>query len=100
MAINRYDNIPTKIGDNNKRVVRSVIYPPIPRDVNDVYVITTIGDRLDLLSKNYYGSVSYWWVIAQANEVGKGSLNLPAGIQLRIPTGISRIVANFESLNQ
>jgi phage tail protein X len=100
MARNRYDNIPVKIGDNGKRVSRSVIYPPIPRDVNDIYVITTIGDRLDLLAKKYYGSVGHWWVIAQANEIGKGSLTLPVGIQLRIPANVSTIIRKFEELNQ
>ena len=89
-----------KIGDNNKRVSRSVIYPPIPRDVNDIYVLTTIGDRLDLLANKYYGSVGHWWVIAQANEIGKGSLTLPVGIQLRIPTNVNAIITKFEELNQ
>ena len=100
MAKNRYENIPQKIGDNGKRVSRSVIYPPIPRDLEDIYVMTTIGDRLDLLAKKYYGNVGHWWVIAQANEIGKGSLTLPVGVQLRIPANVSAIIRKFEELNK
>ena len=97
--INRYENIPKKVGDNGKRVVRSIIYPPIPRSLDDTYIITTIGDRLDLLSNKYYGNVGYWWIIAQANEIGKGDLNLPVGLQLRIPKNLATIIQEYETLN-
>lgn len=98
--MNRYESIPQKTGDNGKRVVRSIIYPPIPRNLEDTYVITTIGDRLDLLAYKYYGSVSYWWIIAQANEIGKGDLNIPVGLQLRIPKNITTILQEYQTLNK
>jgi len=97
--MNRYENIPTKTNDNGKRVTRSVLYPPIPRQLSDIYLITTPGDRLDLLSYKYYGSVGYWWIIAEANGIGKGSLTIPPGLQLRVPTQVSDIVASYEQLN-
>lgn len=97
--INRYQDIPIKIGDNQKRVVRSVLYPPIPRNVNDIYLLTTPGDRLDLLSKTYYGDVGYWWVIAEANGIGKGNLTIEPGTQLRIPANINDITQQFTDLN-
>lgn len=97
--INRYEDIPQKTGDNGKRVVRSTIYPPIPRSLEDTYVITTIGDRLDLLAYRYYGNVGYWWIIAQANEIGKGDLNIPVGVQLRIPRDIATIIQEYQTLN-
>lgn len=97
--IKRYDEIPEKVGDNGKRVLRSVIYPPIPRDLSDIYLLTTIGDRLDLLAKKYYGDVGYYWIIAEANGVGKGDLALEPGTQLRVPTRITEIVREFKSLN-
>lgn len=97
--MNRYEDIPQKTGDNGKRVVRSIIYPPIPRNIEDTYIITTIGDRLDLLAYKYYSSVSYWWIIAQANEIGKGDLNIPVGVQLRIPKNITTILQEYQTLN-
>lgn len=97
---NRYTNIPTKVSDSGKRVVRSVLYPPIPRHLSDIYVRTTVGDRLDLLAKKYYNNVGYYWIIAQANDIGKGSLNIEIGIQLRIPKNISGILQDYANLNK
>ena len=98
----RYDDIPVKVSENNKRVVRSTIYPPIPRTINDIYVITGIGDRLDLLAYKYYGAVAHWWILAEANAIGKGSLTIPAGTQLRIPdpNTVNDIIYNFRELNK
>ena len=97
--MNRYENIPTKTNDNGKRVTRSVLYPPIPRQLSDIYLITTPGDRLDLLSYKYYGSVGYWWIIAEANGIGKGSLTIPPGLQLRVPTQVNEIITSYKQLN-
>jgi len=44
-------------------------------------------------------NVGYWWIIAQANEVGKGDLNLPIGVQLRIPRNIATIILEYQTLN-
>lgn len=96
---NRYVEIQTKTGTNNKRVTSSVIYPPIPRSLEDIYIITTPGDRIDLLTKKYYNDIGYWWIIAEANGIGKGTMAIPVGIQLRIPTNITRILQDYKELN-
>lgn len=98
--INRYQDMPVKTGDNQKRVIKSVLYPTIPRDVNDIYLLTTPGDRLDLLAKTYYGDVGHWWVIAEANGIGKGNLTIEPGTQLRIPSQLSKIIQEFRDINQ
>ena len=90
--INRYDNIAAKRDDSGKTVVKPVIYPPIPRSANDTYVRTTPGDRLDLLANKYYGSVGYWWIIAEANGIGKGTMTIPPNQQLRIPASAQKRV--------
>ncbi len=43
-------------------------YPPIPPQESDVYVVTVQGDRLDLLSYQYYKDPTLWWVISVANS--------------------------------
>jgi len=98
--INRYADIGNKVDERNKRVVKPLLYPPIPRSINDIYILTTPGDRLDLLAKNYYGDVGYYWMIAQANGIGKGSLTIPVGVQLRIPKDVSKILEDFRELNK
>jgi len=64
---------------------RSSRYPVIPRSGNDLYIISRTGDRLDLLANRFYGTPEAWWILAEANQIGKGTLVVPPGIQLRIP---------------
>lgn len=96
----RYKNIPIIQGTNEKRVVKWVIYPPIPRSIEDTYIIVSPGDRLDLLAYKYYGNVNYWWILAEANALGKGTFMIPAGTQLRIPANYIEIASTFENLNK
>lgn len=99
----RCDNIPLKKTEDNKRVRSSTMMPTIEPSTNDIYIITTPGDRLDLLSFRYYGTVSYWWIIAQANtnsNVGKGTMVIPAGLQLRIPTNPMSILMEYDKINR
>lgn len=100
MAYSRYANIPEKKDSNNRRVRTSTIYPPIAKHPDDTYVLTTVGDTLYALAYQYYNSVNYYWVIAEANEgLNKATLNLIPGIQLRIPSQLNEIISDFRDLN-
>jgi phage tail protein X len=69
-----------------RRYYTSILDPEIPKQSDDIYVVSTFGDRLDLLAWNYYQNVKYWWIIAAANpELRKDTLNLEVGTQIRIP---------------
>jgi phage tail protein X len=102
----RYDNsiysLPIKLDTENKRrYYDSLIDPIIPRTINDIYIITVIGDRLDLLAWKYYSDVTLWWAIAAANpELRKDSLFLEPGIQLRIPPGPDTLLNQLQNLNE
>jgi len=87
---------------NKKRVYKALKYPEIPLSVDDLYVITTDGDRLDLLANQFYQDVDMWWVIATANPdiVKRDTFNLKPGLEIRIPTDTQSIIQNFESLNK
>jgi hypothetical protein len=76
------------------------IYPDIPVSDTDSYVITVLGDRLDLMAQDIYGDASLWWILASANSLPGDSLVPPIGNQLRIPTNIQAIVNNYESVNK
>jgi len=75
------------------------IYPDIPVKDSDYYVITTIGDRLDLLAYSFYQDSSLWWIIAAANALPGDSIFPPIGIQLRIPTDTQSITVNYKNVN-
>jgi len=76
-------------------------YPEVPLSFNDIYVITKIEDRLDLLANQFYNDESLWWIISIANPglVKRDSFFVPGGIQLRIPADTQSIIDDFNRLN-
>jgi len=98
--MNRYDNPTTLSTQQNKPYWKAKAYPNVPVSEFDVYVITTIGDRLDLLAYQYYNDSTLWWVISMANNnVTKGLLYPEPGTQLRIPTNINSVITDFNNFN-
>ena len=87
---------------NRKRTYRALKYPEIPLSINDIYVITNDGGRLDLLANQFYQDVDMWWIIATANPgvVKRDTFNLKPGLQIRIPTSTQGIIQEFEELNK
>jgi hypothetical protein len=86
--------------EKGTRYYRSVIYPDIPVTADDIYVITTGGDRYDTLAQQFYGDSSLWWVIATANNSKKDSLVVAQGIQLRIPNDPGAARRSFDDVNR
>ena len=95
----RYQFTPVEKRWDGNRVYSTTYYPVIQPDVNDIYITASNEDYLDSLAKKYYGDESYWWVIAQANNLGKGKLSIPQGKQLRIPGNVSQILNNLKEVN-
>jgi hypothetical protein len=87
---------------NNKRYYTNLKYPEIPLSINDIYVITTVGDRLDSLAYEFMDDVDLWWIITTANPdiIRRDSFNLQPGIEIRIPDNIQGIIEAFEALNK
>ena len=78
----------------------SPIYPEIPLDEEDIYVITAEGDRYDLLAQEYYKDSSLWWIVAIANTTKKDGLNINTGVQIRIPVDPYSAKALFDEVNK
>jgi len=93
----RYEHFTTK---STPVRLRTTVYPPIPHSEEDIYIITRDSDRLDLIAGQYYEDVQLWWVIAAANNLGKGTLVVPPGKQLRIPHDIESVVTAFNEFNE
>lgn len=79
---------------------KNVIYPEIPLDENDVYVISQYGDRYDVLALEFFKDPQLWWIISSANNYQKGSLNITPGIQLRIPANKDAAIELFNEVNK
>lgn len=97
---NRTKNIEVLKTKQGRRYYKNVIYPSIPVNENDTYLITTGGDRYDTLAQQFYGDSSLWWVIASANNSKKDGLIVEAGVQLRVPYDATLAVTLYEELNQ
>jgi len=96
----RYDKAEIKYTTSGKRYYKRKTYPQIPFSDTDVYVVTTIGDRLDSIAYSYYNDSELWWVISVANNNStNGSIFPQPGTQLRIPTNINYVLSLFDAEN-
>jgi len=86
--------------DNKRRYYTALIDPTIERSTDDVYVVTSIGERLDLLASRYYQDANLWWIIAAANpSLRRDSVYLEAGIQVRVPRDYQDALVKFQDVN-
>lgn len=95
----RYHNTSTRKRWDGKNVFNTTHYPSIPIQDSDLYVVSNETDSLDTLSFKYYNDPTLWWVIALANNIGRGRMSVEAGLQLRIPVDIQRIISEFDRMN-
>jgi len=96
----RYDNqknIKTRF--DGKRFFGTRLYPTIAQDESDILYISNETDYLDSLANKFYKDTTLWWIIALANNLGNGRMSVEAGLQLRIPTRIDRIIESYNRLN-
>lgn len=90
--------IKENITDTTKH--KTSFHPPIKRQESDMFIRSRAGDRLDSLAHEFYQDVSLWWIIAAANNIGKGTFAVLPGIKLRIPKDISTITETYINFNQ
>lgn len=97
----RYKEFRQQQNIRGKRYYINGILPPVPLNVNDIYIITVAGDRLDRLSQEFFNTPKYWWVISAANpnKFKKDSYWVEPGVQIRIPINPSSYVDYFNSFN-
>ena len=93
MELNRYQE--TKI-ENDR--YKTSYYPDFPKHQTDLYIISREQYRLDLLSNEFYKDPRYWWILAKVNNLGKGTLDVPTGMQLRIPFPLPNLGLEFRAV--
>ena len=81
----RYDNLNIQNKTGKGLVYHSQLLPYIEPTDSDILIVTEEEDRLDLLANQFYSDSTGWPIIATANNLGQGTLNVEAGIQIRIP---------------
>ena len=90
----RYSTTSIMYDENGKRRYNTIILPNPEGNATDIFIQTTTPDRLDKLALVFYEDETMWWVIAQANGLGKGTYMVPADTRLRIPdiTDIQQVI--------
>lgn len=88
--------------ENGKRYYSTNLFPLIEPSIDDLYIISTMGDRLDTLASFYYQDSTLWKIIAMCNNIPQDSINVPPGTQLRIisPNNLDNFVKRYESINK
>ena len=94
----RYSNTKVKRHKRGFRVYKTTYYPDIPISDNDQFIYPRFGERLDSLAYKFYGDVTLWWVIAKANGL-KGKVFVPQDTEIRIPGNVSKVLEDFNNLN-
>jgi len=95
MALDRYQF--TKKELDKYKTTR---YPLLKTQLSDLYIFSRQGDRLDNLSHKFYKDPRYWWVLAQANNLGKGTLVVPPGLQIRIPFPLEGLLDKLRKVEE
>lgn len=87
--MSRYDRVQTISKDKVSRIGTADL-PEFKEDNSDILLIAVDGDRCDLISQQYYGTVEFWWFIASVNNLSTN--NIEAGTQLRVPLSLEQAV--------
>ncbi len=101
--MNRIRNIYQRIDRTNKRrYYKNIEYPMIPVNINDIYIISRVGDRLDSIAFDFYQDSELWWIISRANpdKISNDSFFIKPGLQIRIPQNTQEIIEKYNTLNQ
>ena len=97
--MSRYSSTPQRLNKKGQRVLVPTLYPTIPLSDSDQFIYPKDGDRLDGIAFRYYSDATLWWVIAQANGLGKGRTILNPNFQIRIPGNVEKILSDYDKLN-
>ena len=95
--MDRYKYTKQKYNNKGKISYKSTIYPDIGFSNSDIIINSVDGDRLDLLAYKFYKDATKWWIIAHANNLGKGTLIVPSGLDLIIPSDINLIEMDLQN---
>jgi hypothetical protein len=94
----RYDIAPIIKNADGIRQLKTVLISA-GFNSSDTIIETTSPHRLDKIANDFYGDPTLWWIIATVNNVGKGTLIVPAGTTIRVPDK-DRVLDEIEIINK
>lgn len=98
--MDRYNNTSTR-KEESISVKSTTVYSIPAESTEDYYLISTLGDRFDILAQEYYRDSSLWFIIASANPtLRRDTLLIEPGNQIRIPLPLSKVLSKLRSENK
>lgn len=97
--IQRYEEANVTENEENESYYETRFLPDVERRPEDIIVEIETKDRLDRIAFRYYDDSKLWWVIAAANNLGRGDWSVPAGTRLRIPQNLSEVSSEANDIN-
>lgn len=88
----RYNNTIKRKDKNKKLYYAPSFINSIPLRDSDRFISVNEGMRFDMLAQRYYNDSNLWWIIAKANDMGKGKLGIDYTKKIRIPMEIDDIL--------
>jgi len=88
-SIKRIKNSP-EYNKKGKDAYGTTLYEKISETDDDIFIITTDGDRLDTLSQQFYGTPKLWWFIAHTNNISTNNLIPGTSLRISINTELAR----------
>lgn len=85
--INKYTTtLKIQKDDSGTPYYATILPSKIPADTFQLSVVARAGERFDTLAVRYYKDATRWWIIAKANGLVNGSIFIPAGKTIIIPS--------------
>jgi len=84
--MNKYTQTPITDFTKNIPYYETAILNKIVEEVVPFYYTTRGNERLDNISNLFYKTPANWWMIAKANNLANGTIAVPDGTKLLIPT--------------
>lgn len=85
--VKRYtEDLQIKQTMDGKRYYSTSLVSEISTDTFAYVVTSQDGDRFDTLAAQYYQDASKWWIIAKANNLANGTMFIPGGLPITIPS--------------
>lgn len=97
--IKRYNKAEKRETEDNEKFYETRFLPDVERRPTDVIITVDKPQRLDRIAFQYYDDAKLWWVVAAANNIGRGDWNVSAGTRLRIPQNLSAIASETKDIN-
>ena len=98
--MSRYKTIDIFRTEEGRPYRTNAVYPFVPEDPEDIYIIASEEDRYDVLARKYYNDSSLWWIIASNNTEERAGLKITPGKQIRIPANKDLALELYSQANK